>query len=121
MLAASHERQSRRKATGEDLSLNQSLRLRQDQWGESPGLWSYPLLCLAWRLGWGGHRLLNGNELASSSAMLQTLARAIEGPTVGTRNARAGRESATATITSHAVATDDADVPEGMPVTVDRL
>ena len=80
---------------GEDLTLTQSLRLRQGQWNESPGRWSYPLLCLVWRLGWGGHRLMNGNELASSSAMLQTLVRGIEGPAVGTRDARADRESAT--------------------------
>ena len=109
------------KATGEDLTLTQALRLRQGQWGESPGLWSYPLLCLAWRLGWGGHRLVTGNELASSSAMLQTLVQGIEGPAVGTRDARADREAAAATIASHAVATDDADAPEGMPATVDRL
>jgi hypothetical protein len=53
--------------------------------------------------------------------MLQTLARAIEGPAAGTRDARADCESATAAIASHANATDDADAREGMPATLDRL
>ena len=89
--------------------------------GRHPSVWSYPLLCLAWRLGWGGHRLVNGDEPASSSAMLQTLVRGIEGPAAGTPDASADRESAAATIASHADATDDADAPEGMPATLDRL
>jgi hypothetical protein len=62
-----------------------------------------------------------GDEPTSSSAMLQTLARAIEGPAAGTRDARADCESATAAIASHANATDDADAREGMPATFDRL
>jgi hypothetical protein len=88
---------------------------------ETPTVWSYPLLCLAWRLGWGGHRLVNGDEPASASAMLHTLGRGIEGPAAGTPDASADREWAAATIASPANATDDADAPEGMPATLDGL
>jgi hypothetical protein len=100
---------------------NEEHLVRRPHERETPTVWSYPLLCLAWHLGWGGHRLMIGDEPAGSNAMLQTLGRGIESPAAGTPDASADREPAVAPIASTANATDDADAPEGMPATLDRL
>jgi hypothetical protein len=89
--------------------------------GDPPAVWSYPVLCLAWRLGWGGRRLADWREPEAPTAILRPLMRAIDGQAVGAVDPSADGEVADARITSQADAEDDADAPEPAATTLDRV
>jgi hypothetical protein len=86
---------------------------------ETPTVWPYPLLCLAWRLGWGGHQLVNPHEPEGASTMLQVLGRRTECPAPGELDPNA--DAAAAVIDFPGNGADDGDGPEEVAATVDRV
>src|SRR5213593_3794765 len=57
---------------------DEELRVTRSHERETPAVWSYPLLCLAWRLGWGGRRLIPRDKSEGPGMGLHGLARGIE-------------------------------------------
>jgi len=79
---------------------------------EAPAVWSYPVLCLAWRLGWAGRRLVEWGETQAPAAILRMLTRTIDGLAAGAPDQSPDGEVADATIASPAdVDADDASAP----------
>ncbi|MGH7318437.1 MAG: hypothetical protein ACRELA_02255, partial [Candidatus Rokuibacteriota bacterium] len=91
------------------------------QEGKTPPVWPYPLLCLAWRLGWGGRRVIDRGESDGPGSVLRAVARGIEWPAAGAPERSADHEPAGALIAPDANATDDVDAPEGASTTLDRV
>ena len=89
--------------------------------GETPAVWSYPLLCLLWRLGWGGRRLVDRNTSEGLDAVFHAPMPGIEWPVGGAPDPSADREPPAAIIAFGAEAKHDVDVPEGVPTTLDRV
>ena len=88
--------------------------------GDPPAVWPYPLLCLAWRLGWGGRRLVNRDPSERPDAVLDALARGSE-PAGGASDPSGDGEPAAAVVVPDANATDDVNPPEGASATLDRV
>jgi hypothetical protein len=84
-------------------------------------VWPYPLLCLAWRLGWGGRQLVDRDPSERPDAVLDALARGSEPPAGGAWDPSGDGEPAAAVAVPDPNATDDGDAPKGASATLDRV
>jgi hypothetical protein len=97
------------------------LRLTLGHAAEASAVWSYPVLCLAWRLGWGGRRLGDRDAPEALGATFRALTRAIDRPAPGVLDPSAHRELAGTMPAPHANAKDDSDASESASTVLDRL
>jgi hypothetical protein len=88
---------------------------------EPPAVWSYPLLCLLWRLGWGGRRLVDRTTSGGLDRMLHALAHGIESQAGAAPDPSGDREPAAVMIAPHVAVEHDVDSPEGVATTLDRI
>jgi hypothetical protein len=83
--------------------------------------WSYPLLCLAWRLGWGGRQLIDRQGAVEPWSGGRVFTEALRRFTLARPDAAEDRETSLAGTDLPGNGTDDADGSETSPEEVDRV
>ena len=84
-------------------------------------IWPYPLLCLAWRLGWGGRRVADRDPSEARGVVLYPLGRASGSPADGGWDTRADGDASDAPILPNMNLTGDSEAPEEASTTIDRV
>jgi hypothetical protein len=82
-------------------------------------VWSYPLLCLAWRLGWGGRRLVGRDRSEEPRVDLRPLARGSDWPVGGPWDPSV--DATDAPVVTDGNATDGIETPEPASAIIDRV